>query len=226
MKALILVSGGIDSSTCLALAVSRYGPENCIALSLSYGQKHEKELDCAREIARHYGVELIESDLSAIFRYSNSSLLSHSDAPVPKSTYADQKTEAEGSPVSTYVPFRNGLFISVAAGIAISKGCDEVYYGAHMDDAAGSAYPDCSREFFDAMNQALITGSGEQIKLIAPFIDLSKADIVRMGLSLKVPYELTWSCYEGGEKPCGTCATCLDRAGAFAANGIFDPAIV
>lgn len=109
--------------------------------------------------------------------------------------------------------------------MALSLGCSTVYYGAHHDDWAGNAYPDCSLEFVEAMNRAIVEGTGGELCLEAPFVTWSKADIVREGLALGVPYELTWSCYEGGEAPCGRCATCLDRAAAFAANGVEDPAM-
>ena len=100
--------------------------------------------------------------------------------------------------MSTYVPFRNGLFLSSAASMALSLGCSVVYYGAHHDDWAGNAYPDCSLEFVEAMNRAIVEGTGGELRLEAPFVTWSKADIVREGLALGVPYELTWSCYEGG----------------------------
>jgi 7-cyano-7-deazaguanine synthase len=115
--------------------------------------------------------------------------------------------------------------LSSAASIALSKGCEVIYYGAHADDAAGSAYPDCSTEFNDAMNKAIYVGSGKQLRIEAPFVTWTKAQVVREGLRLKVPYEYTWSCYEGGEKPCGVCGTCRDRAAAFEANGVSDPAL-
>ena len=99
------------------------------------------------------------------------------------------------------------------------------YYGAHSDDAAGNAYPDCSDAFNEAMNRAIYLGSGEQLRIEAPFVKWTKADVVKKGLELGVPYALTWSCYEGGEKPCGVCGTCRDRAAAFAANGVPDPAL-
>ena len=122
--------------------------------------------------------------------------------------------------MSTYVPFRNGLFLSCAASVALSNGCEEIYYGAHSDDAAGNAYPDCSAEFNESINRAVYLGSGNRLRVVAPFIDMNKAQVVARGLKLGVPYRLTWSCYEGGEKPCGVCGTCRDRAAAFAANGI------
>ena len=225
MEALVLFSGGVDSTTCLGIAVDKYGSENVLALSVSYGQKHTKEIDSARAVAKHYGVELYELDLSEMFRFSDCSLLKGSSEEVPHESYAEQLKETDGSPVSTYVPFRNGLFISSAAAIAISRGCSVIYYGAHSDDAAGNAYPDCSETFNNAMSEAVWVGSGNQVRIEAPFVSKTKADVVKMGLELGVPYELTWSCYEGGDVPCGKCGTCVDRAKAFAENGVPDPAL-
>lgn len=226
MKALVLSSGGVDSTTALALAVSRYGKDNVIALSVSYGQKHDKEIQAAKAVSAFYGVEQLFLDLSKIFQYSNCSLLQQSTEEIPEESYAKQIEKTEGEkPVSTYVPFRNGLFLSSAASIALSKDCRVILYGAHADDSAGFAYPDCSPVFNDAMNQAIFEGSGHQLKVEAPFVNMTKAEVVKMGLDLNVPYELTWSCYEGKDEPCGKCGTCIDRAAAFAANGVSDPAI-
>ena len=219
------VHGGIDSTTCLGMAVEKYGPENVIALSIAYGQKHTKEIEASDKIVKYYNVEHIYLDLAKIFQYSDCSLLSHSDKEIPKESYNDQIKSTNGSPVSTYVPFRNGLFLSSAASIALSKGCSEIYYGAHADDAAGSAYPDCSSDFNNAINEAIYLGSGKQIKVVAPFINATKDQVVKKGLEINVPYKYTWSCYEGGEKPCGKCGTCIDRAKAFELNGIKDPAM-
>lgn len=225
MRALVLFSGGVDSTTCLGLAIDRFGKENVVALSMSYGQKHTKEIEAADSIAKYYGVEHIYLDLAKIFEYSDCSLLKHSGRDIPKEEYAKQLEKTNGLPVSTYVPFRNGLFLSCAASIAISKKCDIIFYGAHSDDAAGNAYPDCSDAFNNAMNEAIYLGSGKQVRIEAPFVNMNKADVIKTGLSLKVPYELTWSCYEGEEKPCGVCGTCIDRARAFEVNGVRDPAI-
>jgi 7-cyano-7-deazaguanine synthase len=158
-----------------------------------------------------------------MFEFSDCSLLAHSDKAVPHESYSEQLEHTDGHPVSTYVPFRNGLFISTAASIALSKNCEKIYYGAHADDAAGNAYPDCSQAFNNAMAAAIYEGSGGVLSLEAPFVGINKAEIVRRGLELKVPYELTWSCYEGGAKPCGECGTCRDRIAAFEANGVKDP---
>ena len=223
MKALVLFSGGLDSTTCLAMAVKEYGADNVTALSVYYGQKHDKELRAARKLADFYRVGWRTLDLAALFEGSDCSLLEGSKDDIPKETYAEQLAHSGGKPVSTYVPFRNGLFLASAASIALSLGCGVIYYGAHSDDAAGNAYPDCSEKFNTAMNEAIFTGSGEQLRVVAPFVSLTKADVVRRGTELGVPFELTWSCYEGGDKPCGVCGTCRDRAAAFAANGLADP---
>ncbi len=204
-KALVLCSGGVDSTTLLAGAVARFGAENVYALSISYGQRHIREIEAARAVAAHYGVEQRFLDLEAIFADSACSLLAHSDEAVPTGAYGEQQEAAEGGVVSTYVPFRNGLFLSSAASMA--------------------AYPDCSPAFVEAMAAAIAEGTGGELRLEAPFVTWSKADIVAEGLTLGVPYELTWSCYEGGAAPCGACATCIDRAAAFAANHVEDPAL-
>ena len=222
-KALVLVSGGLDSTTCLGLAVKKYGKENVVALSVYYGQKHDKEITSAKEVTEYYDVEWLQLDLSKMFEYSDCSLLSHSEKEIPKESYAKQLEKTNGTPVSTYVPFRNGLFLSSAAAIALSKGCSYIYYGAHSDDAAGNAYPDCSDAFNKAMHDAVYIGSGNQLQIEAPFVNMTKADVVKLGLELNVPYELTWSCYEGGDKPCGVCGTCIDRQAAFEKNGVMDP---
>lgn len=229
MKACVLLSGGIDSSTCLGIAVERYGSEEVIALCISYGQKHEKEMQAAIAVADYYHVRLLTVDLAKIFEFSDCSLLAHSEKEIPKGSYSHQiegikKREGnEEKPVSTYVPFRNGLFLSSAASLALSFDCEVLYYGIHADDAAGNAYPDCSQAFQDAINQAIHVGSGNALTVEAPFVGWTKADVVRKGLALGVPYELTWSCYEGGETPCHTCATCIDREAAFKENGLTDP---
>lgn len=223
MRALVLCSGGVDSTTLLAMAVEKYGSDEVCALSISYGQRHEKELKAAHAVAAHYGVTQRFLDLAEIFVDSSCSLLAHSGVDIPKESYVEQLKDSDTALVSTYVPFRNGLFLSSAASIALSLGCSVLYYGAHHDDWAGNAYPDCSLAFVEAMNEAIVQGTGGELHMEAPFVQWSKADIVKKGLELNVPYELTWSCYEGGDKPCGTCATCIDRARAFELNGTVDP---
>lgn len=225
-RALVLSSGGVDSTTALGLAVRRHGADQVVSLSVFYGQRHDKELLAAKAVADYYGVEHMVLDLQKIFEHSDCCLLKQSDQEIPESSYAEQLEETKGEkPVSTYVPFRNGLFLSSAASIALSRDCSVIYYGIHRDDSAGAAYPDCSPAFNQAMGDAVREGSGGQLRIEAPFVQMSKKEVVKTGLELQVPYDLTWSCYEGGDHPCGHCATCIDRAAAFKANGVKDPAL-
>ena len=223
MKALVLFSGGLDSSVCLGLAVKKYGADEVLALSIYYGQKHNKEMLASEKIAQHYGVKRMTLDLGEIFKDSNCTLLEGASEEIPHEDYAAQLEKTKGAPVNTYVPYRNGLFLSSAASIALSHGCEVIYYGAHADDAAGNAYPDTSVAFNKAMSDAIYIGSGNVLKLIAPFIDKPKAAVVAIGSEIDVPFELTWSCYEGHDKACGVCGTCRDRLQAFKVNGLIDP---
>ena len=227
-KAVVLSSGGVDSTTCLSIAIDELGIENVSTVSVFYGQKHSKELECAKRIADHYGVKHYELDLSFIFKYSNCSLLSQSTEEIVHESYAEQIAKDEEGIVRTYVPFRNGLMLSAVASLAVSiypNDMVDIYLGVHADDSAGRAYADCSEEFTNAIGKAINIGTYEKVNLRAPLVNLSKAEVVREGLKLGTPYELTWSCYEGGETPCGTCATCIDRAIAFKLNNISDPAL-
>ncbi|MDD3027091.1 MAG: 7-cyano-7-deazaguanine synthase QueC [Erysipelotrichaceae bacterium] len=224
-KVMVLSSGGIDSTTCLALAIEKYGKENVISLSIWYGQKHDREITAAANVAAYYQIEHRQLDLTPIFKNSDCSLLKGSTQEIPEESYATQLAKAEGKPVSTYVPFRNGLFLSSAASLAIIDGCSIIYYGAHQDDASGDAYPDCSDAFNQAMNQAIYLGSGKQVHIEAPFVANTKEEVVKLGLELNAPYHLTYSCYQGGQIPCGKCGTCIQRAQAFSANNAIDPAL-
>lgn len=221
MKRIVLLSGGVDSTTCLAMAKAD-GAE-VIAVCVFYGQRHSKEIKAAKAVADYYGVKMRSLNLAEAFDGSDCPLLSQSVKSIPHDSYSEQASG--GGPVSTYVPFRNGLMLSAAASIALSIGASEVWYGAHADDAAGSAYPDCSIEFVEKMNAAVKEGTANMVSIVAPLVRMNKAGVVREGLRLGAPYELTWSCYEGGNKPCGKCATCIDRAIAFKENGVPDPAL-
>ncbi len=228
MRALVLSSGGVDSTTCLALAVRELGADHVATVSFRYGQRHARELDAAQAVADHYGVTQRVLYLTEFLCESDSALLAGSARPVAVGSYAEQIEQNPIAPVATYVPFRNGLMISAAAALAMSLAPDEdtcLYLGAHADDAAGDAYPDCSPAFTGAMGDAVRIGTYGRVVLRVPFVRMGKAEVVRTGLELGVPYELTWSCYEGGDVPCGRCATCLDRHAAFAANGVEDPAV-
>lgn len=227
MKALVLNSGGVDSTTCVGIAVDKYGAENVITASLYYGQKHDKELQCAQKVAEYYKVKHIEEDISNVMKYAKDvCTLMKGGEDIEHSSYADQIAKNGKGRVATYVPFRNGLLLSIATAYADSlfPGEEvEVYYGAHADDAAGQAYADCSPEFAKAIDEAISIGTYGKIHVARPLINMNKAEVVKTGLTLNVPYNLTWSCYEGGDVQCGACGTCIDRKAAFEANGVTDP---
>lgn len=227
-KAVVLSSGGVDSTTCVGIAVEKFGRENVCTVSVSYGQKHSKELECAQKVANHYGVSHTVIDLTNthIFDNSNCPLLSNSTEEIRHESYADQIAKDGEGMVRTYVPFRNGLMLAAVASFAVSTYPDNIvhiYIGAHADDAAGNAYADCSEAFTSAMFDAISIGTYNKVFVEAPLVDMNKAQVVKAGLNLHVPYSLTWSCYEGGDKACGTCGTCIDRLAAFKANGVDDP---
>lgn len=225
-KAVVLSSGGVDSTTCLGIAVEELGSENVTTVSITYGQKHLKEIECAKNVSKFYKVDHRELDLTDIFKDSNCALLVNSTEEIPEGSYASQINKKDNGMVNTYVPFRNGLMLAAAASLAVSLHPDDdvyIYIGAHADDAAGNAYADCSPEFTDAMNKAINLGTYGKVAIKAPLVNMTKADVVKKGLEIGVPYELTWSCYNGKDEPCGVCGTCIDRAKAFAANGVLDP---
>ena len=226
MKAVVLVSGGLDSAVTLANAVSKYGSANVVAANITYGQVHVRETECAEAIADYFGVKLIKEDISSVFEYAKNvcSLMQGSDIQMNDKSYAEQIAE-DGSP-NTEVPLRNGIFLMSAASLAMSIFPKEdvvVCYGAHSDDAAGSAYPDCSPEFADALDEAIRIGSRSRLHVSRPLINLTKAGVVKLGLGLKVPFQLTTSCYHGGDKACSRCGTCVDRINAFKSNNVIDP---
>ena len=224
-KAVVLISGGLDSTVLLAKAVKELGSTNVIALSIFYGQRHKKELECAKYQVEKYGVKWIQLDLSPIFANAKSSLMGNSNKELPKGSYQEQLEE--NKIVDTYIPYRNGLFLSVATSIAYSERADSVWYGAHLDDAkeGAVAYPDCSKEFVDLQNKTIWEGTGYSIRLEAPYVtnQMQKSDIVKLGHKLDVDFEHTWSCYDKKETHCGVCGTCIDRINAFKKAKIKDP---
>lgn len=225
-KALVLNSGGADSSTCVGIAVNDDSYSEVATVSVLYGQKHSKELECAKKIAEFYGLKHYELDLSSVMKFSNCSLLVGSTEEIPEKSYAEQIAENGEGRVSTYVPYRNGLMLSAVASLAQSIWPDDdvdIVLGAHADDAAGRAYADCSEEFTSAMNTAIVIGTYGKVRVSAPLVNMNKAEVIGTGLKLGVPYRYTWSCYEGREKACGKCGTCIDRLAAFHANGVEDP---
>lgn len=187
MKAVVLSSGGVDSTTCVAMAVNELGSANVVTLSFKYGQRHEKELESAQKIADFYGLAHYVYDLTSIFAYSDCSLLSSSKEKPEHMSYADQIARDGEGKVSTYVPFRNGLMLSAAAALAQSLYPEEecgIWIGAHADDAAGNAYADCSVAFNESMGRAISIGTYELVKLHAPLNRLNKAQVVAEGLKL------------------------------------------
>ncbi len=210
---LMVLSGGMDSVTML----HEYADEIDMAVNFSYGSNHNmRELECARFHCRQLGIELVEIDLSFIGKYFHSSLLEGADA-VPDGDYDFDNMK------STVVPFRNGIMLAAAAGLAESHGLDCVMIANHAGDHA--IYPDCRGSFIDAMARAIAEGTYEGISLKAPYTYLNKADIALRGKRLGIDYATTYSCYKGLEHHCGRCGTCLERRKALADAGIKDTTV-
>jgi len=220
-KAICLLSGGLDSSVTLAIAKSE-GYE-VYATTFIYGQTHSKEIEAAKKIAKHFKVrehKVIGLDLSEI---AKSSLISGAEIPTGRS--AEEIISCKEIP-STYVPGRNIIFLSLALAYAESIDADAIFIGANAVDFAG--YPDCRPEFFEKFQELINIGTkrgveGNPIKIKTPIINLTKAEIIKKGLSLGVPFELTWSCYLGKEKACGKCDSCILRLKGFKEAGLKDP---
>jgi len=219
-EAIVLLSGGLDSSTVLAMAVER-GHE-IVALTFEYGQKHKRELNSARKIASHFAVKqhvIIPLDIGKHLR----SALTNESAQIP---VGRSKLDMTSGVPSTYVPSRNIMFLSIAASIAESRGARLIFIAANAVDFSG--YPDCTPEFVESFQRMLDIGTkagreGRGVKVEAPIMKMSKADIVREAVRLKVPLDLTWSCYKGGVRACGRCDSCLLRLQGFAEAGVRDP---
>ncbi|OQB12739.1 MAG: 7-cyano-7-deazaguanine synthase [Candidatus Omnitrophica bacterium ADurb.Bin205] len=217
-KAVVLLSGGLDSATVLYLAKNKgYEP---VSLIFDYGQRHRKEIEAAKNISRKAEVPYRIEKIS--LPWGGSSLLGKNNK-IPRFG----KSLPNKIP-STYVPARNIIFLSFALSLAESLKAEAVFIGAHSLDYSG--YPDCRRNFLTAFSRAaaLGTASGvnkQGIKIIAPLINKRKSGIIKLGARLKVPYRLTWSCYEGGKLPCGKCDSCYYRAKGFKEAGIKDPAL-
>lgn len=206
--ALLVLSGGMDSTTMLYEYASRIA----LAVNFNYGANHnEREAACARENCRRLGIELVEINLAFMGQYFESSLLSGADA-IPEGHYEDETMR------STVVPFRNGIMLSVAAGLAESRGLKAVMIANHGGDHA--IYPDCREGFIRAMAGAISEGTYDHIELRAPYTLLTKNDICRRGAALGVDYSLTYSCYKGGATHCGRCGTCVERREALLAAGL------
>lgn len=214
-RALVVLSGGLDSCVVLSLAMKQN--DSTQAVSFYYGQRHRRELDAASAIADFHG---IVHRVEQVTLGRQGVLMHHSDE-MPHSTY--EELQAAEGPSPTYVPFRNGTFLSLATSIALEHECDTVYAGMHSEDAHNFAYPDCTPEFIGAMQNAIYVGTYHKVRLVCPFTYKSKADIVQLGIELGAPLHLSYSCYEGKETACGQCPTCVGRLEAFKANGVVDP---
>lgn len=213
MKTAVLLSGGLDSTTALHWAKAHH--QVVCALSFHYGSNHAaQELACARYQAGLLGVPYKEIDISVLAQHLDSALLSGA-AAIPTGDYTEENQK------QTVVPFRNGIFLAIAAGVAESAGAQALVIAAHAGDHA--IYPDCRPEFMEAMGRAIRLGTYAGLEIVDPFIHADKADIVRAGLGLGVDYARTYSCYCGGALHCGECATCRERKAAFAAAGAADP---
>lgn len=211
--ALIVLSGGMDSVTMLY----EYADTIDLAVNFFYGSNHnERERQCARLHCRRLGIELVEIDLSFIGEYFHSSLLEGADA-IPDGEYDFDNMK------STVVPFRNGIMLAAAAGLAESRGLKAVMIANHSGDHA--LYPDCRDAFVKAMGNAIAEGTYDHLTLRAPYTTLDKAEIARHGKALGLDYSLTYSCYKGGEHHCGVCGTCQERRLALQAAGIADTTI-
>lgn len=207
----IVLSGGMDSVTLLHQEKDRIA----LAVSFDYGSNHNaREIECARKQCELLGIEHLVIPLEFMGKYFKSSLLSGADA-IPEGHYADDNMK------STVVPFRNGIMLSVACGLAESRDLHHVMIANHGGDHA--IYPDCRSGFIKAMSRAMEEGTYEGVDIIAPFTEITKGDIAKIGKRLGVDYSLTYSCYKGGAKHCGVCGTCVERREALAEAGIEDP---
>ena len=207
----IIYSGGLDSTTLLYEERERVA----LAVTFDYGSNHAaREIACARHHCSLLGIEHLVIELGFMCQYFQSSLLSGGDA-IPSGYYDEENMK------STVVPFRNGIMLSIACGLAESRGLKRVLIANHGGDHA--IYPDCRPEFIDAMDAAMRAGTYVNVEIAAPYTNLSKADLVRRGAKLGIDYSQTYSCYRGGEQHCGTCGTCTERREAFREAGIPDP---
>lgn len=209
----IIYSGGLDSTTLLYEECDRVA----LAVTFDYGSNHAaREIACARHHCGQLGIEHLVIELGFMGRYFHSSLLSGGDA-IPSGNYDEENMK------STVVPFRNGIMLSIACGLAESRGLKRVLIANHGGDHA--IYPDCRPSFINAMDAAMRAGTYVNVEIAAPYTHLTKADIVRRGTQLGVDYGETYSCYRGGEHHCGTCGTCSERREAFREAGIPDPTV-
>lgn len=210
---IIILSGGLDSTTMLY----EYKEQIALALSFDYGSNHnKKELSFASLHCKRLGIQHIIIPLEFIHQYFHSSLLEGADA-VPEGEYDDENMR------STVVPFRNGIMLAIAAGMAENNGLKQILMANHSGDHA--IYPDCRPEFVKAMDAAIEAGTYDGVRLFTPYTNLTKADIARHGKALGIDYSETWSCYKGSEVHCGKCGTCTERREALCEAGITDSTV-
>ncbi|MCF4010629.1 7-cyano-7-deazaguanine synthase QueC [Rheinheimera sp. UJ63] len=212
-RIVVVYSGGMDSFTVLHKALK--GGHEVFALSFNYGQKHSKELVCAKQVTDELAVKHKVLDITSISSLFTSSSLVSSEIPVPEGHYQAENMK------STVVPNRNMILLSLAIGFAIDIDATQVWYGAHSGDHV--IYPDCRPEFVKVMGQAAKVSNFEPIEIIAPYLNADKTTILQEGLSMGLDYGKTWTCYKGLEKACGKCGSCVERLEAFVANNKLDP---
>jgi 7-cyano-7-deazaguanine synthase len=222
-KAVVLLSGGMDSCVCAAIARERHGAENIALLHAGYGQRtQQRERRAFEEIADFYGVSqrlVVQLDH---FRAIGGSALTDTKIAVPENELGSTGPHGSAIPV-TYVPFRNAHFLSVAVSWAEAIGARAVYIGAVAEDSSG--YPDCRAEYYQVFQELVRVGTRPetQIEIATPVITLKKSEIIRRGIDLGAPLQLTWSCYQNEDRACGACDSCLLRLQAFAEAGVPDP---
>lgn len=217
-SALVLLSGGLDSTTAFYKAL--WERDDVTAISFDYGQRHRKELAASLYFAELHGVPWSLIDLSSLGELLKGSSLSDLSVPVPEGHYAKETMK------STIVPNRNSIMLSCAVGVAVANKVQEVWAAMHAGDHA--IYPDCRPEFISSLNDTIKLANAWEDpipQVMTPFIDYTKDMIVKLGSDMGVPYEKTWSCYEGGSIHCGKCGTCVERQEAFALAGVQDPTI-
>lgn len=210
-KSLIVLSGGMDSVTLLYDRQE----EIAIAITFDYGSNHsQREIACAKYHCQQLGIKHIVIPLEFMHKYFKSSLLEGADA-IPEGNYDEDNMK------STVVPFRNGIMLAIGCGMAESYGLSHVLIANHFGDH--SIYPDCREDFIRPMSEAMQHGTYAHVDIVAPYTNISKAEVCRIGTRLGVDYSKTYSCYKGGEKHCGKCGTCRERKEAFQEAGVPDP---
>ncbi|MFI5323255.1 MAG: 7-cyano-7-deazaguanine synthase QueC [Thermodesulfobacteriota bacterium] len=216
-KVVIILSGGIDSATLLYSTLKKGLDVDCI--TFIYGQKHLKEIDSARDISSALGVAHKVVDLSPLGELLSGSALTDASFEIPE---VPETAEHFDTLKMTIVPNRNAIFLAIAVGYAASRGADSVFFGAHYSDRG--VYPDCREEFVESFQTSeRLATDNPFLNIRAPFVDMDKSQIVRLGAELGVPFKETWSCYKGGRVHCGVCSSCRERKRAFLESGVLDP---